>query len=325
MVRPRAPRAHSSLHAEPAAGGNRAGQPGGFHAVPLPLAARRERSADRRRRPARGVAALDGFELAGRRVGTRGAAGAPRRYEPSMLDMICLAGEAGWGRLSPPRPTREPGALVAGDADRAVPARARRCVADAAPARRGRPEAQLADKRHAAARVLRSRGASFFGDVRGACGLDADDSCCGHRHAGRLRPRDLRRLRRPARAAGECARRARQFAIAARPSPAAGAPSRPRRGRDIARRRGRDPGLGAAPPLWRRLSSAADARNHRRAVARAGAGLPPPRGARRNPQRPLRHGHVGRAVRAAAGDRAAPRGPAIAADGAPHRSAPPIR
>ena len=42
MVRPDAPRPHSSLHAEPASRRDRAGQPGGFHALPLPLAARRD-------------------------------------------------------------------------------------------------------------------------------------------------------------------------------------------------------------------------------------------------------------------------------------------
>ncbi len=48
MVRPRAPRAHPPLHAQPAARGDRAGQPGRLHAVPLQVAARRSRrSADR--------------------------------------------------------------------------------------------------------------------------------------------------------------------------------------------------------------------------------------------------------------------------------------
>ena len=72
------------------------------------------------------VAALDGYELA---AGAWERAVLPARldrYEPSMLDMICLAGEAGWARLSPAfgagRCRAQPGA---GDADRALPARAR--------------------------------------------------------------------------------------------------------------------------------------------------------------------------------------------------------
>ena len=80
MVRPRAARAHSSLHAEPAARRDRAGQPGRLHAVPV-----RAGSTSSRRTRLTGldglrevVAALDGFELAGGRVGARGAAGAAR-------------------------------------------------------------------------------------------------------------------------------------------------------------------------------------------------------------------------------------------------------
>ena len=41
MVRSRAARAHSSLHGEPPARGDRAGQPGGLHALPVQVAARR--------------------------------------------------------------------------------------------------------------------------------------------------------------------------------------------------------------------------------------------------------------------------------------------
>ena len=43
MVRPRAARAHPSLHAEPAARGDRAGQPGRLHALPVQVAACRSR------------------------------------------------------------------------------------------------------------------------------------------------------------------------------------------------------------------------------------------------------------------------------------------
>ena len=65
-------------------------------------------------------------------------------------------------------PAAQPGA---GHADCAVPARARGCVAGAANIRGG-----AAARRRGAARlsVLRSRGASFFGDLAPACGFDAD-------------------------------------------------------------------------------------------------------------------------------------------------------
>ena len=71
------------------------------------------------------------------------------------------------------------------------------------------------------------------------------------------------------------------------------------------------PGMDAAAALRRRVPAAADARDQRGAVARAGARLPPPRSARRNPRRPVRVRHGGRAVRAAGRS-------AGAARGAPH-------
>ena len=82
-----------------------------------------------------------------------------------------------------------------------------------------------------------------------------------------------------------------------------------RRGRH-ARRGGRAPGVVAAPPLRGRVPAAAHPRDERRDVARARARVPAPRGARRDPQRPVRDGHVGRAVRAAGRRRTAARGSA---------------
>ena len=49
------------------------------------------------------VALLDGFEMP---AGAWERAVLPARldrYDPSWLDMLCLAGEVGWGRLSPPK------------------------------------------------------------------------------------------------------------------------------------------------------------------------------------------------------------------------------
>ena len=57
------------------------------------------------------VAALDGYELAAAAWERAVLPARLDRYEPSMLDMICLAGEAGWARLSTatgPREARHP-------------------------------------------------------------------------------------------------------------------------------------------------------------------------------------------------------------------------
>ena len=76
---------------------------------------------------------LDGFELA---AGAWERAVLPSRldrYEPSMLDMLCLAGEVGWATpLAIAIGGSLPAGARAGDTDRAVPARARGRVAGAA-------------------------------------------------------------------------------------------------------------------------------------------------------------------------------------------------
>ncbi len=48
------------------------------------------------------IARLDGFELPGRAWERAVLPARVDRYEPSMLDMLCLTGQAGWGRLSAP-------------------------------------------------------------------------------------------------------------------------------------------------------------------------------------------------------------------------------
>jgi ATP-dependent Lhr-like helicase len=89
-----------------------------------------------------------------------------------MLDMICLAGEAGWARLSPaqvqgsPAPALGPATPIAlflrehADAWRTL-----RATAD---------EPTLGADPRKLLSVLRSRGASFFSDLATACGFDAD-------------------------------------------------------------------------------------------------------------------------------------------------------
>ena len=90
MVRSPAARAHSPLHAEPAARRDRAGQPGRFHAVPLRVAARRaveppdrpRRTAGHRRHARRLRAGRD-------RVGARGPARAHRSLRSGRCSTCC--------------------------------------------------------------------------------------------------------------------------------------------------------------------------------------------------------------------------------------------
>ena len=118
------------------------------------------------------LAALDGYELA---AGAWERAVLPSRldrYDPSMLDMICFAGEAGWARLSPSGPQPAPQTLIP-----ATPiALFLREHAEAWRSLRMTTEEALPGE--AAGRVLsalRTRGAMFFRDLVSACGLDADE------------------------------------------------------------------------------------------------------------------------------------------------------
>ncbi len=118
------------------------------------------------------VAALDGYELAAAAWERAVLPARLDRYEPSMLDMICLAGEAGWARLSPAQPQGSPvPALVP-----ATPiALVLRENADAWRALRpAAEEPPLGDEARHVLSMLRARGASFFGDLATASGFDAD-------------------------------------------------------------------------------------------------------------------------------------------------------
>jgi ATP-dependent Lhr-like helicase len=114
------------------------------------------------------VATLDGFELA---AGAWERAILPSRmdrYDPAMLDMLCLAGEVGWARLSPPRTLQ---------LSRGTPvALFLREHADAWQALRSAPEPPLETAITSDAGVvlerLRRRGASFFNEL--AAGLHFD-------------------------------------------------------------------------------------------------------------------------------------------------------
>jgi ATP-dependent Lhr-like helicase len=119
------------------------------------------------------VASLDGYELA---AGAWERAVLPARldrYEPSMLDMICLAGEAGWGRLSPagvtgsPAPTLGPATPIA--------LFLREHAAAWRMLRAPEEQPMLEDTAQHVLGVLRSHGASFFRDLAPACGLDLEE------------------------------------------------------------------------------------------------------------------------------------------------------
>jgi ATP-dependent Lhr-like helicase len=118
------------------------------------------------------VATLDGYELAAAAWERAVLPARLDRYEPSMLDMICFSGEAGWARLSSssvqgsPPPTLIPATPVAlflrehADAWRTL-----RVAGDEPP---------LAETARQVLSVLRMRGAMFFRDLPPICGLDDD-------------------------------------------------------------------------------------------------------------------------------------------------------
>jgi len=122
------------------------------------------------------LAVLDGFELAGAAWERSVLPARVDGYEPSALDMLCLAGEVGWARFSPrSAELTEPARLTP-----ATPIalflrehndtwQALRTVVDD-------PEARLTENARRVMNVLRTRGASFFNDVRTASGLDAEDT-----------------------------------------------------------------------------------------------------------------------------------------------------
>jgi ATP-dependent helicase Lhr and Lhr-like helicase len=118
------------------------------------------------------VASLDGYELAAGAWERHVLAPRLDRYEPSMLDMLCLSGEAAWARLSPV--ARDKGSITG-----LVPATpiALFLREHAAAWRTLRTPGEPPPLTEAADRVLallRSRGASFFADLTSAAGLDAD-------------------------------------------------------------------------------------------------------------------------------------------------------
>ena len=235
-----------------------------------------------------------------------------------MLDMLCLTGR---GRLGAPLAGAGRGARC-----RLVPAtpialflrehaeawRAVRAGSDdAAP-----PSAAERRGARASSSMLRHARRVVLPRARAACQLD---------EAEQLRRRSASWSPRARDSDGFAGLRALVWAARGRPAPARWRSSFAGRWtRQSPRRRRRPPRRGASKlqawsllrrygVVFRRLL---DARDQRRAVARARARLPPARGARRDPRRPVRDRHVGRAVRAARRGRTPARGPAHPADGA---------
>ncbi len=117
------------------------------------------------------VAELDGYELAAGAWERHVLSARLDHYEPSMLDMLCLSGEAAWARLSPSHKEGERPALVPATPlalflrEHAHAWRILRPITDDPP---------LSEAARNVLSVLRSRGASFFADLASACSLDAD-------------------------------------------------------------------------------------------------------------------------------------------------------
>jgi ATP-dependent Lhr-like helicase len=96
-----------------------------------------------------------------------------------MLDMLCLAGEAGWSRLSPPAVSAASSTPCTSSVPGLVPATPialflREHAEAWRSLRTFEAEPPLADEARAVLVELRSRGASFFRDLSTACRLDAD-------------------------------------------------------------------------------------------------------------------------------------------------------
>jgi ATP-dependent helicase Lhr and Lhr-like helicase len=124
------------------------------------------------------IAVLDGFELP---AGAWERAVLPARmdrYDPAMLDMLCLAGEVGWARLSPPRTLQ-----LASATPIALFVREHAQTWLALRAESEPPlEAAIADDARAVLERLRGRGASFFNDL--AAGLDFEPARLRHAVGG---------------------------------------------------------------------------------------------------------------------------------------------
>jgi ATP-dependent Lhr-like helicase len=120
------------------------------------------------------IASLDGCELPAAAWERSVLPDRVDGYDPSMLDMICLAGEVGWARLSrsDAASSAEPALVPATPVALYLREHAR---AWRPPDGADRPavEALIGEPSRRVLAALRSRGASFFRDLESACAFDA--------------------------------------------------------------------------------------------------------------------------------------------------------
>jgi len=121
------------------------------------------------------VAALDGFELAATAWERAVLPARLDRYERSMLDMLCLTGEVGWARLSPPG--ADPRSRLIGATPVALFLREHgdfwRRLRETDASSRLHVISTLGETARAVYEMLGLRGASFFRELM-ACALDQD-------------------------------------------------------------------------------------------------------------------------------------------------------
>jgi ATP-dependent Lhr-like helicase len=114
------------------------------------------------------LAQLDGLELPARAWERDVLPARLERYEPSMLDMLCLSGEVGWARLSS-GPTQVVGATP-------ISLFLRERADDWWALREAAPELPLTDAAQRLFDRLQSHGASFAQELKTACDL-TNDQC----------------------------------------------------------------------------------------------------------------------------------------------------
>ena len=117
---------------------------------------------------------LDGFEAAAGGWERGILVARVEDYDPSMLDMLCLAGEIGWTRLSPPASDAPDPPRLAGSTPIAIFQREHAAAWLALRSPDADRAQRLTANAHAVLDCLRARGALFFTDLRQLTGLDDD-------------------------------------------------------------------------------------------------------------------------------------------------------
>ena len=122
------------------------------------------------------IAMLDGFELAAAAWERSVLPGRVDGYDTSMLDMLCLAGEVAWGRLSSPDSAHADSPRLAPATPIALFLREHAGAWQALRPAAADVEARLTDGARRLLAALRARGASFFADLRTAASLDDEEA-----------------------------------------------------------------------------------------------------------------------------------------------------